>query len=367
MKGGRGGGPGAHIDGFINDTNRSEFSFDDMGGDANFSMSDSGGVDFEFNESSFEAEFDSGFEENSGKPRTPVETDPRATKLMNEAMAGIQETYEVYVGYAGPDADLLDVNATIDSFNAPRVRRLAQNARDPLERATEFAPEGQKNFILSLVQVTVFLEDMARVREALMEAHDEFRYAVDRLYAESTLRAERANLRLRDARNRAKSLFKPLKNEIDAKAVAVFTPLRKTYEDKIDQVRAELDAFRNIKSGVKSAANGIKKFRRGVPAFYDRDYRKALSSLETAEFRFSNAVSGFAVVDDSTGMRAKASEVAAVMAALRSAAGSLSEAATVKVDDEPQPRFFEARRAAEDAIEGNRIASDMRTASQIIT
>ncbi|SDF74685.1 hypothetical protein SAMN05216218_10945 [Halorientalis regularis] len=364
---GRGGGPGAHIDGFINDSNSSDFSFGNMGSERNFSMGDFDEVDFEFNESSFEANFDSRFGENAGPTPTPVETDPKATELMATSMDRIRETYATYVGYAGPEANLLDVDATTESFHAPKIRTLAQNARAPLEKATEYAPEGQKNIILSLVQVTTFLEDLARVREALIDAYDEFLFAVERIYAESTLRAEQTTYNIDDYRDEAQSLYRPLKNEIDAEAVSVFNPIGKVYEEKIDQVRAELQAFREVRAGVKSAARGIDAFNQGVPRFYEQNYERALSPLSTAQFSFGSAQSSFGIVDESTGIQEKANEVAGVMEALEAAAGALHRASEVKVDDEPQPEFFEARRAAERAVESNDIASDMRTAEQIIT
>jgi hypothetical protein len=363
---GRGNGPGAHIDGFLNSSNRTEFSFDDMGDEPNFSMGESEGVEFEFNESSFEATFDSRFGE-ARSTRTPVETDPRATKLMEDAMEGIKRTYETYVGFAGSDATLLDVDASIDSFDGPKIRRLAQEARASLEKATEYAPEGQKNIILSLVQVTIFLEELSRLREALRDAYGEFDYAVERLYAESTLRAKRTAIRMNEARSEAQSLFEPLRKEIDPEAVSVYTPIGNVYEEKIRQLRAEIDAFRNFNSAVKSAANGIDEFKTGVPRFYRREYEKALSPLRTAQFRFESARSSLAIVDESTGIQEKALEVEGVMSALRGAADGLHRAAEVKVDDDPQPQFFEARRAAESAVGDNDIAAEMRTASQIIT
>jgi hypothetical protein len=128
----------------MSESNDSEFNFSDMGGERDFSMGGSEGADFEFDDSAFEADFDSGFAEDSGPTPTPIETDPKATELMNEAMDGIRETYETYVGYAGSEANLMDVNATVESFHAPKIRTMAQNARNPLEEATEYAPEGQK-------------------------------------------------------------------------------------------------------------------------------------------------------------------------------------------------------------------------------
>lgn len=365
MRGGRGNGRGAYVDGVTN-INESEISFDNVEGDQNFSMGDFEDQDFEFDEDAFEADFESRFGEAGGETRTPIETDPRATELMGKAMKGIQKTYEVYVSHAGSNANLMDVNASTDSFNAPRIRTLAQESRALLEEATEYAPEDQKNIILSLVQVTVFLEDLARVREALLEAEDEFRYAVERLYAESTTRARYTVPKIKEYHLEARSLYRPLKREIDAEAVAVFEPVGAVYDEKIDQIRDELQALGDFRTGINSAANAIEKFQNGVPEFYDRNYEKALSPLNTAEFRFGSARVDFSNVDESTGMQEKADEVAAVMTALEGGAAGLHRAAEVKVDDEPQPEFFEARRAAERAIDSNDIASDMRTANQIV-
>ncbi|SEO24997.1 hypothetical protein SAMN05216388_101031 [Halorientalis persicus] len=285
---------------------------------------------------------------------------------MGKAMKGIQKTYEVYVGHAGSNAGLMDVNASTDSFNAPRIRTLAQESRTLLEEATEYAPEDQKNIILSLVQVTIFLEDLARVRETVLDAEDEFRYAVERLYAESTTRARYTVPKIKEYHTEARSLYRPLKREIDAEAVAVFEPVGTVYDEKIDQIRDELQALGDFRSGVKSAANAIERFQDGVPEFYDRNYEKALSPLNSAEFRFGSARVDFSNVDESTGMQEKADEVAEVMTALEGGAAGLHRAAEVKVDDDPQPEFFEAKRQAESAVKSNDIASDMRTASQII-
>ncbi|MFB6083346.1 MAG: hypothetical protein ABEJ94_03780 [Halorientalis sp.] len=366
MRGGRGNGRGAYVEGVTN-INDSSVSFENLGGGRNFSMGDIEDVDFEFDEDAFEADFESQFGEDGGGTRTPIETDPRATELMAEGMKGIQETYDAYVGYAGSGANLLDVNLSIDSFNESRVRHLAQEARAPLEKATKYAPEAQKNIILSLVQVTIFLEDLARVRGALLEAHDEFLYAVERLYAESTTRARRTTYRIDEYRSTARSLYRPLENEIDAEAVAVFDPVGNVYDEKMDQIRAELRAFRDCQDGIRSAASAIEAFQDGVPAFYNRHYEKALSPLSEAEFGFGSAKIDFGNVDAVTGMQEKTSEVAGVVAALGEAAASLHRAAEVKVEDKPQPQFYEARRAAERAIESNAIASEMRTAERIIT
>jgi hypothetical protein len=364
---GRGSGPGAHIDGFINESNDSEFNFSNMGGDRNFSMGEFNEVNFEFNESSFEADFNSGFAERSGSERTPIETDPKATELMSKSMERIRKTYANYVGYAGPEANLLDVDATTESFHAPKIRSMAQNARTPLEEATNYAPEGQKNIILSLVQVTMFLEDLARVREHLIDAYDEVLFAVDRLYAESTLRAERTTYNIDDYRSEAQSLYRPLKNEIDAEAVSVFNPIGDVYDEKMDQIRSELHAFQEIRGGIKDGVRGIEGFNKGVPRFYKQNYEKALSPLEQAQFGFGSARTSFGIVDESTGIQEKANEVSGVMAALEGAADALHRGAEVKVENDPQPEFFEARRAAESAVESNDVASDMRTAKQIIT
>ncbi|AQL44044.1 hypothetical protein BV210_15635 [Halorientalis sp. IM1011] len=366
MSGGRGNGRGAYADGVTNISD-SDMSFEGMGEDQNFSMGEIEDRDFEFEAGAFEADFESRFGEDGGETQTPIETDPRATELMTESMKKIQKTYEAYVGQVGSDANLMNVNASIESFNAPRIRRLAQEARDPLEEATEYAPEDQKNIILSLVQVTIFLEDLARVREQLNEAHDEFRYAVERLYAENTGQLEYTALpKIKEHYKEGRSLYRPLKNEIDPEAVAVFEPVGAVYDDKIDQVRAEIWAFQDFHSGIRSAANALEKFEKGVPAFYNRNYEQALSPLNTAEFRFGTAQSDFGGVEDSTGMQEKANEVADVMGALEGAAQALHRAAEVKVEDEAQPQFYEARRAAERAVHSNEIASDMRTASQII-
>lgn len=366
MSGGRGNGRGAFADGVTNISD-SEIGFENMGEERNFSMGDIEDGNFEFDEGAFEADFDSRFGEGSGATSTPIETDPRATELMTEAMDGIRETYAAYVGYAGSDANLMDLDSTIDSFNAPRVRRLAQEARAPLEKATEYATEDQKTIILSLVQVTVFLEDLARVREALLDAHDEFTYAVERIYAESTTRADRATYTIDEYRTEAQSLYRPLDGEIDAGAVSVFEPIGSVYEQKMNQVRAELDAYRNVRSAIRSAARGIEVFQDGVQAFYDREYEAVLSPLGSAQFEFGSAQSDFAIVDEATGIQATTSEVAGVMQALDAAAQALHRAAEVRVEDAPQPEFFEARRAAERAVDSNDIVADMRTASRIIT
>lgn len=365
MRSGRSNGRGAYADGVTNISD-SEMNFEGVGDERNFSMGEIEDRDFEFEDGAFEADFDSRFGEGGGETRTPIETDPRATELMAESMGKIQETYEAYVGQVGPEANLMDVNASTESFNAPRIRQLAQESRTPLEEATEYAPEDQKNIILTLVQVTIFLEDLARVREQLVEAYDEVTYAVERIYAESTTRARYTAPRIKDHYTEARSLYRPLKNEIDADAVAVFEPVGAVYDDKIDQIRDELWAFQDFHSGVKSAVNAIEKFKTGVPRFYNREYEKSLSPLSTAEFRFGSAQTDFGNVDESTGMQEQGNEVADVMGALQGAAEALHRAAEVRVEDEPQPQFFEARRAAERAVDSNDIASEMRTASQII-
>ncbi len=367
QNGGRGDdGPGPHVQGFINDSDEPDFKFGNMSSERNFSAGSAEDVNFEFDESSFEADFDSGFDE-SGPTPTPIETDPRATELMTRAMDGIRKTYTTYVGYAGADANLLDVNAATESFHGPKLRTMAQNARQPLEEATEYAPEGQKDLILSLVQVTVFLEDLARVRAALIDGYDDVVFATERLYAESTLRAKQTADRINEFRSEAQSLSRPLRNEIDAEAVSVFEPIGGVYREKMRQIRSEVRALRNVQSAVTSGVRGIDGFKDGVPAFYDQNYEQARRALSTAKFGFNAARTSFGFVDESTGMQEKTSEAAAVMGALDSAADALHKASEAKVENETQKRFLEGRRAAERAVESNDIASDMRTAKQIIT
>jgi hypothetical protein len=351
----------------MNDSEESDFNFGNMSDERNFSAGNVEDVDFEFNESSFEADFDSGFGENAGPTPTPIETDPRATDLMTEAMDGIRQTYTTYVSYEGPDADLLDVTASTESFHAPKLRTMAQNARKPLEEATQFAPEGQKDIILSLVQVTVFLEDLARFRAVMIDAYDDVVFAIERLYAESTLRAEQTTNRINELRSEAQSLARPLRNEIDAEAVSVFEPIGETYNEKMGQIRSEVRALRDIRSAVNSGVRGIEAFQDGVPAFYEQNYEQARRALSTAKFSFGTARTTLELVDESTGMQEKTSEAAAVMGALDSAADALYEASEAKVENESQKTFLEQRRKAERAADSNDIASEMRTANQIIT
>ncbi|WP_336002763.1 hypothetical protein [Halorientalis halophila] len=361
------GGRGAHVDGLINNTNESEFDFSDAIEDRNFSMGDVNDVEFEFNESKFAADFESkagGAREESG---TPMETDPRATELMQEAMTGIQKAYEAYVSQAGSDATLMDVGITLDSFNALRVRRLAKEARTPLEEATEYAPEGQKQVVLALVQVTIFLEDLARVRRALIDAYDDFVYAVERLYAESTTRARYTVSSIREYRKSAKQMFRPLKREIDEGAMAVFTPVGSVYDDKIDQIEAELDGLRWGAEGVMEMAKALEKWPGAVEAYLDRDYERAVNRLDTAAFGFSYARSDFERIDQESGMTDLTGEIARVAGTLETTADALGRSASAKVEDDPQRKFFEAQRAAERAVNGDEIVSEMRTANRIIT
>jgi len=357
-------GPGAHLEGHLGTDNfTSNFSFE-VGEGGNFEGFDFEDADFEFNESAFDAEFEDSFDD--GEEKTPIETNERATELLRKGMVAIHETYTTYVGYVGPDATLLQVDSTVANFNHAKIIRLAREAREPLEEATEYATEGQRELVLGLVQVTVFLEEMARVRDTLIDAFDRFSWATERLYAESTTRAQQAARKVDTLATDAESRYETIEEELDREAVQIYQPVGEVYSAKMRRVGKELRAFSNGAGSITSIADGIERFQESMRSFDRDEYRDAARSFGLAASTFNSAQWGlrnFGNADNELGRTS--TKLDRARATLAAASEALRDAAQARVEDNRQ-RFFEKEREAKEIIEANDTVREMSTPNSFV-
>jgi hypothetical protein len=335
-----------------------------------FASSDGEAFEFEdpekkFNESTFDFglsdKFDFGEED-----RTPVETNPKATAYLDTVRAELTDAYEMYVSYAGPDADISDVNPTLSSFSGLRIRKKVRGIATPLEKAAQHATEGQMAYVAGLQQVGVFLVQAPWVEQALIDAWDDFTFAVERVYNESLSLANRSVNKAKHNIDTAKDKLRNLEAEVDGQAMVTFPKLSADgFTAKLEQLNAEISFIQDFVQAVDRMRIGMERMASGVSAYIDEDYQSASNPLLRAGNNFSRAERNLDEYGNAGPMKEKAKEVYNVAFTLEQVCEDLGDAARAKAWGN-RSNFYENEEDAEEHIRSNDIVTQMRTPYDVI-
>lgn len=298
---------------------------------------------------------------------TPTQSNPEAAKYIGRTRTQLDEALAEYRSYADRNSTILDVNATNTDFESIRVERKVDAAESTLDKAVEPATEGQKMNILALKHVAVFIRHAARAQKALGDAFEQVSFMADRLYNENLLLVDQGSRRAAPKLADARDAYQVIKSEVEGDAFAAYGTISEDmYDDKRQQLDAEIGALDEARDGLRQMKGGVKELQEAVPAFLNEKYQLAERRFSGANADFAIAGTSFSLTRGSREVEGKVNEINAVARTLEMATKDLRRAANAQVNDE-RLVFYEARRAAQQHIRSNEIVRGMRTMNDLVT
>lgn len=346
--------PDKFKEGFNSDVDIDSVDFEDM--------------EFDFNSSAVDAEFGDAdwVLEDMEEETTTTEADERAARLVQIGGRKLIEAWDIYRGFAGDEASLLDVTPAVDEINARTVRSKVREAKPPLKEAGKHATEGQKVNILALQQIGVFLVQASQTDEKLKTAYDEFAWATERLYAENLTQASSAKYRLEDYIEEARKPYERLTEETDESSAKSFPPVsEENFQTKVRRLDDALYVLDKHKEGIGRMVSGIEQLQDGVPRYINREFDEAIRPLMRATSRFGMAAYSFNPFKSAPGIKEKSDEAKNVAQALEDGTRALERSARAYTE-EKRVAYYEAQRKSESAYKSNDIVHRMRTPKKII-
>lgn len=298
---------------------------------------------------------------------TPTQSNPEAAKYIGKTRTQLDEALAEYRSYAGRNSTILDVNASTTDFESIRVEHKVDAAESTLDKAVDPATEGQKMNILALKHVAVFIRHAARAQKALGDAFEEVSFMADRLYNENLLLVKQGSREAGPAIENAKEAYQVIKSEVEGDAFAAYGTLSEgLFEDKRQQLDAEIGALDEARDGLLQMRGGVKTLKTAVPDFLNEKYGAAARGFSSANADFAIAGTSFAISRGSREVAQKVGEITGVAKTLEMATKDLRRAANAQVNDD-RLVFYESRRAAQEHIRSNEIVSRMRTMNDLVT
>jgi hypothetical protein len=266
---------------------------------------------------------------------SPTETERELSAEEEEAEQRLQEADD-YIGDAldtyastGDAESFLDVRASGGRFDWPPVERAASQAREPISAARNKGNAEQRERAAALSRIRGVIVQAARAQSALGKAYPSFERIHEGYLAERfgdvsgerdafTSATSEADSRLENALEQ----FQPA----DAESCEALS--QADYEAKLEQLRAERDAFTGLAGTFEPLIRGMRNFKDGVGSFVSERWTPANDSFTTAADRVSS--SGDALSDDDVGDEAFDTlygELESVVDAIAGASTPLAEAA----------------------------------------
>lgn len=278
---------------------------DDIGVDQDIEIADDIGVQADVDFGGADQLEGQGLDENGD----PIERNPRAERLIQQARGQLSSAIEAYTSFAGPDATLTDVNPTVSDFDAVDVTREVRPARRLLERASSSATMGQRTMIMALGQCASFLENAAMVDGKLADAYEDFEFAWDRLVAETYPQVEQARHRFQSDLDDAESAKDALERVTSMRMMAAFEEISaEMYRTKIRQFDLCLSTLDQFDGGLGHFRSALHKTDTAAGLSEDERYRSAANRLVTATASAGTTTQRFRTVSSLTGLRGEALE-----------------------------------------------------------
>lgn len=282
---------------------------DDIGIDQDIEIAEDIGVQGDLNYNSAQQLEGQGLDENGD----PIEEDERAAEFIDRARSHLETAISTYTSYAGRDAELTDVNATMTDFDAIAVTREIRPARRDLERASSSATMGQQTIIMALGQCASFLENAAMVDEALTEAYEQFQFTKNRILNEQGAQAKMARQRFQSRLDDAESAKNALERLTRMQMMAAFDQISaETYRQKIRQLNLAIFTLDQFQTGLQQLQSSIQKTTTAATKYNNEAYQTAANRLLTATTNAGMATHQFGSVKSLTGLREPALDTSLV-------------------------------------------------------
>lgn len=293
-----GGGNGVYQDIGLDNISNTRTKFEFGGENHSFDFDEMDKPEFDFNNSQLGSDvtFDFGGDQsaNSDSLPTPAETNRQATEYIAQARQKLIEAIKIYAGFGGERVDITSVTPTTESFSQYRVKSKIDNTKQPLRRATEYATEGQKVYILALEQTAIFLKHVTEAEAELQTALSEYQTSMNFLYNADTTNFEAPQRRLQDHITHARGETDLIRSETDASALQVIdSEGENLYEAKLAQFDSLIQTFRSLDEGITEIGDGLSRLKEGVESYTTREYEDASFPLTTATGDLSSGRSAF--------------------------------------------------------------------------
>jgi len=258
---------------------------------------------------------------------TPSPAERRAAEQLDTARGHLSDALGQYTSFAGEEATLLDVNATVD-VTSPNVTNRVREARTALDEVPSGASDEQQTTVDQLRVVAAFLANAVRCQDELFDAYDECTFVVDRIYAERFGGIGDDISRLRSERDAARSAFQTLQSETDAASMEAFDDIDgETYTQKLDQMASEVTAFDTLAGALDSFRRGMEAFEDATDAYEQRDYRDARELYPTAAEHIGAANADLSDLSPPDSIEDKIDELVVATDSLAAAATDMGDAA----------------------------------------
>lgn len=342
---------GAHKSGFgIGNSADTPVDFGLKGKNQSFEFNYGDDPKFDFNKSQGGSDitFDIAGEENNKRDSlpTPSETNERATEYLVQARRTLNEAIKIYAGFGGERIDITSVTPTTESFSQYQVKSKIDNAKQPLRKATEYATEGQKVYILALEQVGIFLKHTTNAEAELQTALSEYETSMNFFYDGDTMNFDAAQKRLRDHTARVQDEVDLIRSEADSTALQVIgSDAEKLYEAKLAQFEALIQTFRSLDQGISEIGDGLADLKKGTELYTDREYQDASFDLTSATTALSSGKRAFGTARGNGVLQSEIKPGLDFATVLYRIADDLTESAEAKTDNDDE-RYVEYRERA---------------------
>lgn len=305
---------------------------------------------FEFNKSQGGSDitFDIAGEENNKRDAlpTPSETNERATEYLVQARRTLNEVINIYAGFGGERVNITSVTPTTESFSQYQVKSKIDNAKQPLRKATKYATEGQKVYILALEQIGIFLKHTTNAEAELQTALSEYETSMNFFYDGDTMNFDAAQKRLRDHTARVQDEVDLIRSEADSTALQVIgSDAEKLYEAKLAQLEALIQTFRSLDQGISEIGDGLADLKNGTKLYTDREYQDASFDLTSSTTALSSGKRAFGTARGNGVLQSEIKPGLDFVTVLYRIADDLTESAEAKTNNDYE-RYVEYRERA---------------------
>jgi len=280
---------------------------------------------------------------------TPSQAERTAAEQITTARDFLSDALSAYVGFAeDEESTLLDVDASVD-VTPSAVTQPVSDARTALDEVPDGANAEQETTVAQLRGVGTVLGQGVRCQADLYDAYEEFLFVVDRIYAESLAGVPDNIGQLRSERDRAQGFFDTLEADSGAADMTAFEDISEsTYTDKVEQFRAELDAFSEIADAMTTFRRGMDALEEAISAYREENYRTAREEFPTADSELAAVSDRLLALEAPDSVAEKVSEIVTVTNVLANGSREMARASRAGFEGRSSDRrdAFEAAEAA---------------------
>lgn len=194
-------------------------------------------------------------------------------RYIDRARGHLEAAVEAYETQgSGTDPGLLAVTAATKGFSSGAVHARTNDAREWIARAEERDEDRRSDTIADLQTIRVFLDDAANLQTSLVEVFGNVQRAMTSIRRGSYGSARSERRAVARKLDPVADGFAGIGSTTDAAAMDAFDGLTPAqYREKMDQFRAEVDAFETLDTALLTFVRGLESFQRESRLYADDD------------------------------------------------------------------------------------------------